>query len=114
MSKKAKRQLETVLFSLPAIILVCLMMYLPFVLSGYYSLTEWNGISKEAEFIGLQNFKTIFVESSDFRESLWFTTRYTFFFVIFLMSLPWHWQWFSQRNSRRQTFSGAFSLFPIL
>ena len=56
MSKKAKRQLETVLFSLPAIILVCLMMYLPFVLSGYYSLTEWNGISKEAEFIGLQNF----------------------------------------------------------
>ncbi len=83
MSKKAKRQLETVLFSLPAIVLVCLMMYLPFVLSGYYSLTEWNGISKEAKFIGLQNFKTIFVESKDFRESLWFTTRYTFFFVIF-------------------------------
>lgn len=83
MSRKAKRQLETVLFSLPAIILVCLMMYLPFVLSGYYSLTEWNGISKEAKFIGLNNFKTIFVESGDFLASIWFTTRYTVFFVIF-------------------------------
>lgn len=83
MNRKAKRQLETVLFSLPAIILVCLMMYLPFVLSGYYSLTEWNGISKEARFIGVGNFKTIFLESEDFLGSLWFTARYTFFFVIF-------------------------------
>ena len=83
MSRKAKRQLETVLFSMPAIILVCLMMYLPFVLSGYYSLTEWNGISKEARFIGASNFKTIFLESEDFLGSLWFTARYTFFFVIF-------------------------------
>lgn len=83
MSRKAKRQVETILFSLPAIILVCLMMYLPFVLSGYYSLTEWNGISKDARFIGVSNFKTILVESRDFLASLWFTARYTFFFVIF-------------------------------
>lgn len=83
MSRKAKRQLETVLFSMPAIILVCLMMYLPFVLSGYYSLTEWNGISKEARFIGVSNFKKIFLESEDFLGSLWFTARYTFFFVVF-------------------------------
>ncbi len=44
MSRKAKRQLETVLFSLPAIILVCLMMYLPIVLSGYRKAWE-RGIS---------------------------------------------------------------------
>ena len=83
MSRKVKRQLETALFSLPAIILVCLMMYLPFVLSGYYSLTEWNGISKDARFIGLQNFRTIFVESGDFISAIWFTARYTLFFVVF-------------------------------
>ena len=83
MNRKTKRQMETVLFSLPAIVLVCLMMYLPFILSGYYSLTEWNGISKEARFIGVSNFKTIFLESEDFLGSLWFTARYTFFFVIF-------------------------------
>ena len=44
MNKKIKNGLEMAAFTVPAIILVCLMMYVPFVLSGYYSLTEWNGI----------------------------------------------------------------------
>lgn len=83
MKRKTKENLETVLFSAPAVILVCLMMYLPFILSGYYSLTEWNGISKDAVFIGWENFKTIFIDSRDFTSSLWFTTKYTFVFVIF-------------------------------
>lgn len=83
MNRKTKRQLETVLFSIPAIILVCMMMYIPFIMSGYYSMTEWNGISKDATFIGLNNFKTIFSRGSDFAGSIWFTTKYTLFFVIF-------------------------------
>ena len=82
MTRKVKKQVETIVFSMPALILVCMMMYIPFVMSGYYSLTEWNGISKEAKFIGLQNFKTIFLESSDFVQSLWFTMKYTLVFVI--------------------------------
>lgn len=83
MKRRTKENLETVLFSLPAVILVCLMMYLPFVLSGYYSLTKWNGISKDAVFIGMENFKSILVDSGDFMGSLWFTAKYTFVFVIF-------------------------------
>lgn len=83
MKRKTKERIETILFSAPAIILVSLMMYVPFILSGYYSLTKWNGISKEAVFIGLQNFKTIFLESKDFLNSLWFTAKYTFVFVVF-------------------------------
>ena len=82
MTRKVKKQVETIVFSMPALILVCMMMYIPFVMSGYYSLTEWNGISKEAKFIGLQNFKTIFLESSDFVQSIWFTMKYTLVFVI--------------------------------
>jgi len=58
--RKTKAQIETILFSAPAVILVCLMMYIPFLMSGYYSMTEWNGISKDATFVGLKNFKTIF------------------------------------------------------
>ena len=83
MKRKTKQQLETIAFSAPAIILVCMMMYIPFVMSGYYSMTEWNGISKEATFVGLQNFKTIFLESRDFLDSRWFTTKYTIAFVVF-------------------------------
>ena len=49
MNKKIKNGLEMAAFTVPAIILVCLMMYVPFVLSGYYSLTEWNEICRACE-----------------------------------------------------------------
>jgi raffinose/stachyose/melibiose transport system permease protein len=80
---KWKEWTENVLFTMPAIILVTVMMYIPFVMSGYYSLTEWNGISKEPVFIGLDNFKTIFASGSDYMSALWFTIKYTIGFVVF-------------------------------
>ena len=82
MNKKIKNGLEMAAFTVPAIILVCLMMYVPFVLSGYYSLTEWNGISKAVKFVGLANFKTLFSQGGDFLPALWFTAKYTLFFVV--------------------------------
>ena len=73
---------ETFLYTLPAVILVLLTIYIPFALSGYYSLTEWNGISKAPVFIGLTNFRQILSGSPDFLEALWFTARYALFFII--------------------------------
>ncbi len=64
-------------------ILVAITIYIPFVLSGYYSLTEGNGISKGPTFIGLENFRQIFSGSPDFLKALWFTARYAFFFILF-------------------------------
>ncbi len=77
-----KEWIETVLFTLPAILLVTVMMYIPFIMSGYYSLTEWNGISKEPVFIGLDNFKTILSGGSEYLGALWFTVKYTIGFVV--------------------------------
>ena len=81
--RKRKEALETVIYTLPAIVLVTIMMYIPFVMSGYYSLTKWNGIAKDAEFIGLENFRTIFLESSEFKDALLFTGKYTVLFMVF-------------------------------
>ncbi len=81
--RKRKEQLENVLYTLPAIILVTVMMYIPFLMSGYYSLTQWNGIAKDPQFIGLANFISIFSGKSNFLNSLGFTVRYTIGFVIF-------------------------------
>lgn len=83
MKKKRKEYLECAAFTVPSLILVTLVFYIPFVMSGYYSLTEWNGISSEAKFIGLENFKTLFSGSSDFLQSIVFTGKYTILFVIF-------------------------------
>ena len=81
-NKKRREYLENFLFTIPAVILVCIVMYIPFVMSGYYSLTEWNGIAKEPLFIGLKNFSEIFSGKVEFLSSLWFTVRYTLLFVI--------------------------------
>ena len=38
--RKRKEVFDTVLYTLPAIVLVTMMMYIPFIMSGYYSLTK--------------------------------------------------------------------------
>lgn len=81
--RKRKEVIENIAFSFPAMILAAIMIYVPFVMSGYYSLTKWNGIAKEPVFIGFENFKTIFTGSKDFVNSLLFTGKYTIAFVIF-------------------------------
>lgn len=83
LGRKKTEKIETVLFTIPAIVLVSVMIYLPFVMSGYYSMTEWNGIAKEAKFIGLENFKTLFVGSKDFTNAIIFTLKYTIVFMVF-------------------------------
>jgi len=83
MGRKKKEMIENVVYTIPAIFMVTITIYIPFVMSGYYSLTEWNGISKEPRFIGLENFKVLFTGSSDFIQSLLFTGKYTILFMIF-------------------------------
>jgi raffinose/stachyose/melibiose transport system permease protein len=83
LKKKDIELLESVLYSLPAILLVSVMIYVPFVLSGYYSFTKWDGISRAPQFIGLDNFKAIFSGNSDFFKTLVFTFKYTVLFMVF-------------------------------
>jgi len=82
LSRKKKQTIETVAFTLPAIILVTIMIYIPFVMSGYYSFTEWNGIAKQPTFIGFDNFIALFQGNSSFLSALIFTGKYTILFMI--------------------------------
>ena len=76
-NKQPNTSLETFLLTLPSIIMVVVAIYIPFILSGYYSLTEWNGIAKAPVFIGLENFRTLFTGNSTFIRALVFTGKYT-------------------------------------
>ncbi len=51
-------------FMLPAIIFFLLIIILPVILSGYYSTLDWNGFGV-GEFIGLDNFKELFIKNMD-------------------------------------------------
>ena len=82
MGRKKKERLESVLYTIPALLLVSVVFYSPFVMGGYYSLTKWNGIAKEPVFIGFKNYATLFESSSGFLTSLVFTAKYTILFMI--------------------------------
>lgn len=82
MGRKKKELLESILYTIPAIVLVCVVFYIPFVMGGYYSLTKWNGIAKEPVFIGFKNYMTLFEGSSGFLSSMVFTAKYTVLFML--------------------------------
>ena len=71
-----KQYLYFILFVLPALFFVLLATDIPFVLNMVYSLFEWNGISKSATFVGLQNFVKVFHDKL-FWKSFLLTMRYT-------------------------------------
>ena len=82
MDGNRSKKYETLLFVIPAIILVSMTIYVPFLVSGYYSLTKWNGISKSATFIGIDNFLSIFSANNQFLDVLIFTGKYTALFMV--------------------------------
>jgi raffinose/stachyose/melibiose transport system permease protein len=49
----------------------------PFLMGGYFSLTDWNGVSSTMNIIGLQNFSEMFRDDERFISSAWFTLRLT-------------------------------------
>lgn len=81
---KLKRSggLKFALFAAPAVICVLCEMYIPLVMTFFYSLTNWNGISRHVKFVGLKNFVRLFSGDSGFNSALLFTVSYTVFFVI--------------------------------
>lgn len=59
-----------------ALILFTVFFIIPALYSFYFSLTDWNGLSREYHFIGLQNFVQVF-KDRDLLNSIRFTLFYT-------------------------------------
>ncbi len=73
--KKSKRTFW--LFILPMIIPFLVVVIIPAINGLYYSLTDWNGIGKEANFIGIQNYLTIFAHDEGFISAFRYTTLFS-------------------------------------
>lgn len=81
-TKRIAEHIQQVVFIGPALLFFCLIVVVPFLMSLYYSLTEWNGVTSQISWNGVDNFKRIFMEDDGFRTSFWFTTRYTVVTVV--------------------------------
>lgn len=78
-----KKNITFWLFLAPVLIAFIMVVLIPFIMGIYYSLTDWNGISENINFVGLKNFKDAFADDT-FRHSFWFTTKFTLVSVIVL------------------------------
>jgi raffinose/stachyose/melibiose transport system permease protein len=70
-----KENRTLLLYVLPALIVYSIFKLFPAISGVYYSLTDWNGIHKTYEFIGLANFKELFSDGV-FWKSIQFTLKY--------------------------------------
>ncbi|MDO3675777.1 carbohydrate ABC transporter permease [Paenibacillus ehimensis] len=68
---------QQIVFVGPAFLFFSLIVLVPFLMSMYYSFTEWNGVTSNVKWIGLDNFKQILTTDKDFHKAFWFTTRFT-------------------------------------
>ncbi len=73
---------DDVVFVGPAVVFFTVIVATSFFLGIYYAFTEWNGVSRRAIWIGLENFRTIFTDDPQAGASAWFTLRFTVTSVI--------------------------------
>ncbi|WP_166244683.1 carbohydrate ABC transporter permease [Paenibacillus turpanensis] len=65
------------LYVLPALLLVLALIYMPIVLTGYYGLMKWDGVSPMT-FIGLENYKNLIQD-----ELFWNSVKHSFLLAVF-------------------------------
>jgi raffinose/stachyose/melibiose transport system permease protein len=61
----------------PCLLLFTVGLILPMILGVYYSLTSWDGYTRDLPFVGLGNFVKIFTDPHTL-DAWWFTIRFTF------------------------------------
>lgn len=87
MTKRKKGGIERRMFRqylvmvLPGMLIFTVGLIIPLFLSFRYSLTDWDGMSKEMGFVGLKNYIKLFQDST-FWDAWWFTIRFTIFNTI--------------------------------
>ncbi|CAM4056028.1 sugar ABC transporter permease [Paenibacillus alkaliterrae] len=80
--KKLSEWVQQLYFIGPSLFFFSLIVLIPFVMGMYYAFTNWNGVSNEVTWVGLDNFVTIFTGDENFANSFGFTVRFTITAVV--------------------------------
>ena len=78
-TKKEKRTMF--LFTLPMMVLYIVFFLVTMFIGLFYSFTDWNGISKSYNMVGIKNYSAV-LSDSRFRKALLFNIKYTVAIVI--------------------------------
>ncbi len=74
MERRMSRQY--LLLVLPGFIIFTIGLIVPLFMAVRYSFTDWDGMSAEKIFVGIQNYIDLF-HDSEFRDAWWFTLKFT-------------------------------------
>lgn len=74
------------IITIPAVFLFTLLFTVPVLQGIFYSFTNWNGLAKTYDFIGLDNYIKMF-QDNRVMSTFGFTARYTFILVLVVLTL---------------------------
>ena len=84
--KLSKRAVTMFLFTVPATILYLMFFIYPVATGIYYSLTNWNGLTNDFVFVGIDNYINA-LKSSRFQNAILFNLKYTVLLVVCVVGL---------------------------
>jgi raffinose/stachyose/melibiose transport system permease protein len=79
---KSKPWISLLAFCAPALLFYGIFLVYPTIGGFYYSLTDWNGLYKDYQFVGIRNYIEAFTSDPRFIHSLLFTLKYVVAIVI--------------------------------
>lgn len=112
LSYKNQRLVIILLFSLIPVVLLLTFAYYPVVSMFRYSFTSWNGLSKNMEYIGFENYKTIFTNPDYF--SVFKVSLYYFFTTFIQMGLALYFATLLSFSVRMKNLFKGILFFPTL
>ena len=84
------------MFALPGMFCFFAVVIIPFLYGVYLTFTDWNGVSKEKNFIWFENFKGV-VSDKEFWTSLLLTFKYVIVVVVLIVKIKASAQLFADR-----------------
>lgn len=85
-SLKNRGQTTYLAFTVPALVIYLVFYAFPVFLGIFYSLTDWNGVTPNYKFIGLDNYFKVFKDKY-FVDAIGFTLKYTVLVTIGIVSI---------------------------
>lgn len=109
---KIKETLENYVFVFPAVTIFSIFYVIPFIWVFQLGLFEWDGISFTKAFVGLQNFKEIFLQDRNWWQSMWNAGYITLIALTFQNILAFMLAWACDREMRLKNFYRVIFFIP--
>jgi raffinose/stachyose/melibiose transport system permease protein len=102
------------LFPVPALVLYVTFFVIPTIQGVIYSVTDWDGFSPTAQFVGLDNFVTIFTGDDLFRNALGNNLKFMLVVVVFQTIFSLVLAVFLTKNSKSSVALRSIFFFPTI